>query len=119
MGRQQSFAKFKDTKTLVTELKKYAERDTSEHWTFVSGVVKLIKNVYGFEKDEYAIVLSGQRYGQRSLQNLKEETGIENAARIIFIDNEYYSAMSNGDLGKFLDEHFHFLDENEYNELIA
>ncbi len=97
MGRQQSFAKFLDTQTLISELNKYQERDTKEDDTYVIGIVQVIENTNGFKKGEYALVIGGERDGQRSPERLKESTGIENAERVVFIDCEYFWIRANGD----------------------
>lgn len=118
MGRQQSFVKFESKEELVNQLKQYEKRETKEDQTYVIGVVKVIKPVSPFVKDELALVLGGERYGQRNPLNLKEETGIENAVHTVAIDCERFWMMANGDLGAFLDKHFLSLDEEEYLNLI-
>lgn len=118
MGRQQSFVKFESKEVLVSELKKYDERNNREYQTYVIGVVETIKPIQPFSKGELALVMGGERYGQRNTNNLKEETGIENADHIVFIDCERFVMKSNGDLGKFLDSHFRSLTEDEINKLL-
>lgn len=118
MGRQQSFVQFENLEILKSEIEKYQQRDTKEDVTYVLGAVKVIKEVYPFSVGDIALILGGERYGQRNEHNLKEETGIENVENIIFIDNELYSGMSEGNLGNFLDEHFQSLTEDIFMELI-
>jgi len=118
MGLQQSYVKFENEKLLLEELKKYVKRDSKGDQTYVLGTVKVLKSMEPFLKGELAIVLGGERHGQRNLMNLKEETGIENAQSITFIDNETYCMLSGGDLGKFLNEHFYFHNPKEFNELV-
>lgn len=129
MGRQQSFLKFKDKETLVKEVKRYKYRDISDDIARVYQIVRVIKDVKGFDdvpafnKDEFAIVVGGDRYPQRSKKNLKENLGIENVEEIVYIDNVYYSDMAitkyNGSLGDFLDEHFKALSHDETDELLG
>ncbi|MGD6781353.1 hypothetical protein ACQCT3_18125 [Sutcliffiella horikoshii] len=120
MGRQQSFVKFKSKEELNIELTRYGKRDTSQDQAYVVGVVKVIKKVRPFEKDELALVVSGERYEQRNIVNLEEGLGIKNVDRIVFIDNVNYcdKAFSKGiSLGDYLDEHFMSIKENEFNGL--
>lgn len=118
MGRQQSFVKFESKEELINQLKRYEQRETKQDQTYVIGVVKVIKPVSPFVKDELALVLGGESYGQRNPLNLKEETGIENALHTVAIDCERFWMMAKGDLGTFLDKHFLSLNEEEYLSLI-
>lgn len=118
MGRQQSYVKFEDKETLITELKRYDQRDTKDFQTYVIGMVETIKPMHPFAKGELALILGGERYGQRNPVNLKEETGIENAQQIVFIDCPRFVEMANGNLGDFLDSHFKLLSEDEIANLI-
>lgn len=118
MGRQQSFIKFKNKEVLVSEVKKYQERDSSGDQTYLLCANEVIKDIVPFKKGELLLVVGGERHGQRNTHNLKNETGLGNVERIVFIDNERYSEMSDGDLGGLLDEHFRALTKDEHDELI-
>lgn len=117
MGYQQSFVKFSDVETLKSELVKYKQRDSKHYQATVYGVVKTIKPITPFKKDELAFIVGGERYTQREAERLKDELGIENVQEIVFIDNPRYWNMSNGDIGKLLDTHFTTLTEEELEEL--
>lgn len=114
MGYQQSFIKFKDLELLKSELIKYNQRNSEYDLATVYGVVKIIKPISPFEKNELALVMGGERSEQRNTNRLKEGLGIENAQEIVFIDNPYYWELSDGNIGELLDEHFQTITKDEY-----
>lgn len=118
MGMQQSLIKFKDKETLVSELKKYVERDTSNNSVYLICVNKVIKDLYPFTEGELILVIGGERFEQRFIQNLKNASGIENIDSIVFVDNPTYLKMSDGDISVLLDNHFRTLSKNETDDLI-
>lgn len=116
MGYQESYVKFEDVNTLKNELIRYSFRNRSRDCVHIAGIVKANKNIFPFKKGEYALVVTGDRYPQRSILNLKEEVGIESAQDIAFIDSVRCVNMAKRkgiDLDKFLDDNFHELTEDE------
>lgn len=59
MGYQQSFVKFKDVETLKNELIKYKKRDSKHEQASIYGVVKTIKTIPPFKKDELTLIVGG------------------------------------------------------------
>ncbi len=118
MGYQQSFLQFGGIKELRSELKRYVQRNTESDQAYVLCVNKTLKNIKPFVKGELMIVIGGERFTQRNKQRVKEELGIENIRSIVFIDNQDYCYLSNGNLGEFLDEHFESLSKEEIDKLL-
>lgn len=119
MGYQQSLVKFESEKDLIEELRKYVKRDKTGDQAFVYGINKTLHGIQPFKKGEFSLIIGGERYPQRNKANLKIELGIEKVKEIVFIDNEEYYFLSNGNLGKFLDYHFKTLTEDEGEELLS
>ncbi|MNF66521.1 hypothetical protein D3C84_483160 [compost metagenome] len=118
MGYQESFVQFKNKETLVSELKKYKIRNFDEDLARVYGVNKVKKSIKPFREGELVLVVGGERSEQRNEKRLVDGLGINNVKNIVFIDNPAYWEMSNGEIGKLLDEHFEQLSEKEHDELL-
>lgn len=120
MGYQESFIKFKDTKTLIEELRRYEKKDKSKDLADIVCVDRVKKQVSPFKEGELVVVVGGERSQQRDKNRLQKELGIKNIVDIVFIDNPYYWEIA-GEKGislrDFLTEHFESLSESEYEEL--
>jgi hypothetical protein len=119
MGYQESFISFRSEEILKKELKKHLESDFSKRYTRVTGAVQVIKEVPFFKKGELLLIVTGDRGNQYNKQVLREDCGIKNVKDIVGIDCCLYVDISDGDLGKFLDEHFKPLKENELMALLG
>lgn len=121
MGYQQSFVKFTSKEALKVELKKYRGRDNVKDDARVYGVTKVIKGIQGkdIKKGQLMAIVGGERYAQRSEERILEYMGLEEVDRVIFLDNVDFVDRSNGDLTRFLNDHFLELSENEVDELLS
>lgn len=121
MGHQESFIKFKDTKTLIEQLRRYEKRDKSEDMAEILCVDRVIKEIHPFKEGELVAVVCGERSEQRDRNKLRKGVGINNVQDIVFIDNPVYWEMAEErevDLGVILREHFEKLSDEEYQGLL-
>lgn len=121
MGYQESFIKFKNEKTLIEQLNKYAKRDKANDMAEIICVDRVKKDIVPFRAGELVAVVGGERSEQRDRNRLRKGLGIAYVQEIVFIDNLYYWEMAmerDADLGEILEEYFERLPDEEYEILL-
>lgn len=117
MGFQQSYIKFKNENDLKEELSRLIQRKIKfRNYTScdVVGVGRAVEPFEPFKKYEYFLVIIGERFPQKSEENLYEELGIMNIEEIVFIDDYFDLAEDEGlELSDWLDKKVVYLNDKD------